>query len=500
MGLASDSNGELFILAGEGTYSGQRNVYKVPLPTYDAPLPQSKALFINVYDGDILIGSDDASHPNPLEGEMILCSPIGSPLFPCSMQLQGKIVGWKVMMTCNGGMGCEDVTFQSLNLNCDTSVDGKDSPTFEISSGARFVVLDSSVSGCSSKVTGGLVRAFDAASLFFERSTVSGSSSLKDGGAVALYGSSLHIINSVFEHCKSGASGGSIWSRSFNSLPRLPIYSSISIVGSSFNNNAALLDGGATYFSEGTLTLESSSFESNSASGTAGGGAICVSNVKAQIVFDVEQVPGESVENNTAKAGGGGVLLWLGNSPLVDVVCAPGFQGAWSSCLPCAKGTFKQSSGTELCVDCRAGTYGAETGATTCTQCGVGKFLAVTGAQSLEACEACLQDMTSPSGSGTLNMCVPTRGFDLARGVVAAERGLANHSVACPAGAYKSSSGTETCAVCNQGTYSSYPGSTFCMPCPVYTSEYDLTHTIYHAQYTYVCMLYKMYQCMYECM
>ena len=473
MGLISDDNGELFIIAGEGTSSGQLDIYKVPMLRSDTPLPMSKAQFIDVYDGDIVIASDDASNPNPLAGAMILCSPFGSPLFPCSLHMQGTIVGWNITMLCDGKMGCVDITLSFLSLACVERA--KDSPTFEISAGAKFTALESQVSGCSSTVSGGLIRASDRAVLVFELATVKHSQSLSDGGAIAMYGSTLRIARSVFTECESSGSGGSIWSRSYNALPLPPVYSLIAIVGSTFIRNKASQNGGALFATDGVLTVESSSFTSNSASGTEGGGAICLSNVDAQVVFDVDHLPGNSVKDNKALSGGGGVLKWLETQPSIDVVCAPGHAGSWNSmCQQCGNGTFKESSGSELCADCHAGSYAQEAGASSCTPCVEGKYLSKTGAKSSDECIACPLDKTSASGSASLKDCIPTRGFEL----ILTQQGVGSDSVACSLGSYKTSLGNETCAACPSGTFSDAPGSTYCKPCPPGKTSYPGTMSV----------------------
>lgn len=85
------------------------------------------------------------------------------------------------------------------------------------------------------------------------------------GGAIASEGG-LYIYNTSFEKCTSLFEGGAIWAGRF---------SNTSIWNSNFSYNSAEGDGGAIY-SDGTLYVENSYFEGNTATSDSniGGSAI----------------------------------------------------------------------------------------------------------------------------------------------------------------------------------------------------------------------------------
>merc|ERR1719183_1780661 len=61
-------------------------------------------------------------------------------------------------------------------------------------------------------------------------------------------------------------------------------------------------------------------------------------------------------------------------STAVRVECPPGFWGTNGECKPCAKGTYRPASGTNVtgCLECPADTYQDQSGASDCIDCGVG--------------------------------------------------------------------------------------------------------------------------------
>ena len=170
------------------------------------------------------------------------------------------------MLACDGRQGCEEITLDDVELVCDEN-EPKPDPTFEVSGGASFSVLDSVITGCSSSSSGGFVRAFDNSLVTIEASTIHASQSSEGGGAIALYGSTLNIFSSLFSHCRSLGSGGAIWADIFSALPSPAISSSIFILDSTFSHCASSLDGGAMFARMGALILEFCTFNSNVAQG-----------------------------------------------------------------------------------------------------------------------------------------------------------------------------------------------------------------------------------------
>lgn len=183
------AQGELYIIGGEGSSDGFRDLFKVPLPLDEAPIPTFRYDFLQLYDEDTMIGTDGPGKPSNatgLTGKIQMCYPTNSPVYPCTMKLTGKAWWWRTMLACDGKKGCEQVILDSLTLTCDEAA-AKDHPTFEISGGAVISVSDSYISGCSSKASGGLIRAFDNAGVTIQASTIY-ASEVGSIATVAFYG------------------------------------------------------------------------------------------------------------------------------------------------------------------------------------------------------------------------------------------------------------------------------------------------------------------------
>jgi hypothetical protein len=344
MGLFSDDDGQLYILGGEGASDGFRDLFKVPLPLDDAHIPARRSEFLQIYDEDTLIGRDTPAksfNSTVLTGKISLCYPSASPVYPCTMRMKGSASGWRVMLACDGKKGCEHITLDTIDLVCDEKT-VKDHPTFEVSGGASISVSDSYISGCSSKASGGFIRAFDNAVVTINSSTIHASESAESGGALAVYGSTLNVSSSFFSECRSlGGSGGTIWADVFNSLPLPPRLSSLSITDSTFSHCSSSLNGGALFSSNGALSMTHSSFDNNSALGIVGGGGICINEVDAAITFDTEDTIGEAARNNSAPTGGGFVIVWTGSkTPSI------------SACETCVA-----SKSALLCFSCDEGSW-----------------------------------------------------------------------------------------------------------------------------------------------
>ena len=443
-------------LCAESGSAGEHDLYKVPLPLYEAELPQTRFGFNEIFDEDTIVSTD--STYNGLTGRIHLCYPRDFPIFPCTLRLMGRLTGWKAMFSCDRRQGCQEISFESLYLECKGLPKDKAFSTVEVSSGSTLRILNSYVTGCSSASSGGLARAFDYSHIVVNGSTIRNSTSASDGGAIALFGSTLAVISSTFGHCASRGSGGAIWSGSFHSLPLPSIESTISVVGSSFATCFSSSNGGAAYISNGKLTLEHTTFFDNMADGKEGGGALYIQDVDAAVLFEVEEAPGSSVQHNVATNGGGGFLLWLGNQPSVDVHCAIGFQGSWNHCAECPIGQFKNASGTHPCAQCEPGSFVEQTGQSSCVSCPVGTVSSVTGANSSASCRPCpFRDSTSRAGSNTLADCVCDAGYTT---------DPVGGCLACDPGSYKSSAGTHLCSPCPAGTFASSQGALFCQSCP----------------------------------
>ena len=202
------------------------------------------------------------------------------------------------------------------------------------------------------------------------------------------------------------------------------------------------------------------------------------------------------------------------------VGCAAGYAYAGNSqCVPCAAGTYQSIAGvtaTASCSTCTTGTYADATGASACIACSAGWMSPLGGAS---ACVPCLAGtFTNASGASACAAC-PVGAYASAGATVCAAcppetpvggvTCVAPIGPSCPGGFF-ASSGTATCGVCPEGTYcpagnSSAPflcppgtppaprlstSAAACkagapgawravagdpVPCPAYTSTYNLT-------------------------
>jgi len=250
------------------------------------------------------------------------------------------------------------------------------------------------------------------------------------------------MSSSVLVGCEAlRGSGGAIWADAFHSLPLPSTSSSISLSSSRFSDCKSALNGGALFMSGGTLKLGTSTFDNNFAGGVVGGGGLCLNDVDADMygpctllliciivqqmysislltrslpcrLFDIEDVSGQVARNNSAPHGGGGVIMWSGRTPRIAVLCAAGYEGAWSSCEPCEIGKYKNSTGTYSCLACEAGSFAVDTAQSSCAKCGIGKYSNNTGATSSSVCFNCPRDTsTLVTGAPSSGYCVCEPGF-----------------------------------------------------------------------------------------
>jgi len=139
-----------------------------------------------------------------------------------------------------------------------------------------------------------------------------------------------------------------------------------------------------------------------------------------------------------------------------------------SQCTSCPAG--KTSDGlaattVDVCYSsapttCPTGQYVPDLSATSCVACDAGKYKNTTGT---EVCTACPASSTSPSGSAFDTSCTCNAGHTGPNG---------GPCTACVAGTYKTSAGSHPCSNCVAYTYSTTIGATQegqCVACPVNT-------------------------------
>jgi hypothetical protein len=158
--------------------------------------------------------------------------------------------------------------------------------------------------------------------------------------------------------------------------------------------------------------------------------------------------------------------------------CKPGYAHAAGSytCRICDQGTWNSQLGRSACSNCSVGLYSLNYGATgneTCLPCVLGQWSPEGSAN----CNLCPVNSRAPVSSGLLSSCVCDAGYTGANGATC---------TACPAGQYKTVTGSSACIVCAvgkasstvgasaesvcidcaAGTYASAAGASACVPCP----------------------------------
>jgi len=148
-----------------------------------------------------------------------------------------------------------------------------------------------------------------------------------------------------------------------------------------------------------------------------------------------------------------------GSSATTGCKCNAGYTGPdGGTCVACVAGTFKASNGSDACTQCAAGKYSAATGATSdsCADCARDTYSSADSTQ----CEACPSDTVSAALSSKETDCKCNAGYTGPDG---------GTCVACVAGTFKASNGSDACTQCAAGKYSAENGEiskTTCTDCP----------------------------------
>ena len=165
-----------------------------------------------------------------------------------------------------------------------------------------------------------------------------------------------------------------------------------------------------------------------------------------------------------------------GSDDVTDCLCAPGSTGAdGGPCAYCAAGTFKDSAGSEACVDCSQHNAGGGEGASRrrrllsvyaplAVHSNSVYYSAVVGSTSFSNCQTCpahsrISGNLDGSSGTSVTDCQCFEGFTLIEG----------SCVACEAGHYKSTTGSDPCLECEEGKYNALLAATTslqCLDCP----------------------------------
>uniref|UniRef100_A0A7S0MMZ5 Tyrosine-protein kinase ephrin type A/B receptor-like domain-containing protein n=1 Tax=Cryptomonas curvata TaxID=233186 RepID=A0A7S0MMZ5_9CRYP len=447
--------------------------------------------FINLYDWDRVVLNPDVE--NILQASLFLC--LGP--FPCVFSLLGvgteeaslQRVG-NGSLICLKSSGCLGLYISKVRILCVGGSTGSPAlatrTPLEIE-GALLKLENSTVLGCFSQTDGGSIRAYGGAIVQIESSIFQDCKSQDRGGAISAVGAILNITATRFVNCSTlGNGGGAISANSYVCYGSEQVFNTVvNIAGSIFEGCSSRGSGGAVMVTSslasisvsaslfiscrskrqggavasidgGTAKLMDSIFIYNSAGGH-GGGAVYAEN--AQLILH-----GVSAHGNTAEAGGGGVLYWLGQVPPTVIswcgqgsypdtasVCNP--TSCSAPCLPCQEGTYLPGSGAESqgsCLPCEAGSYSSLLGSTHCFKCNAGFFSTTQGASHPSVCAAC--ELGTYMGLPAATTCI-----------------------FCEAGTYSSEMGSSTCLLCPPGTYLTSPGATLqdaCMECPAGSFSY----------------------------
>ena len=159
--------------------------------------------------------------------------------------------------------------------------------------------------------------------------------------------------------------------------------------------------------------------------------------------------------------------------------CDAGYTGEHEACSACAAGTYKSGSGSGECAPCEAGKFSEGPAAISCAEC-PSKSHSVPGSSececdpgfegSHESCVACTAGKFKPSaGSEGCTDCVPGKFSDTEAAVGCDECAANTDSLAgstdCFCNAGYAGAGSDTCVACSQGTYKQSTGSGACQAC-----------------------------------
>jgi len=152
--------------------------------------------------------------------------------------------------------------------------------------------------------------------------------------------------------------------------------------------------------------------------------------------------------------------------------CPTGQYLSDESCVACAAGTYKATTGTEECIACPVNTFSpaassscpCNTGYTgpdggTCTACEIGKYKSTVGTGS---CNTCSRSTTLQIGSTSVNDCVCVDGK--------AKPSAGEECADCPQGKFKSTAGNYPCSTCEVGKWMAGSGYSSCNTCAAYAT------------------------------
>ena len=459
--LRGSVNDCLAVTLHTGTFGDLLSVY---FPN-SIPWPVSAAYFLDIYDWDTILLHGTASISIGID----LCSGI----FPCALNVRGlgpastlSIVGGSV--SCLVTNGCSTVRLGSLSITCSSAVAAES--VFRMQ-GSSLVIQNSTVSGCSSVADGGFAFAYGMASVQISSCIFEDMHTTASGGVVKAAGSLVMIQESNFINCSAVGGGGVLWAAAYictgsSDALQTEVHidrSNFIFCSSSDSGGSILITSEASISNDVVLHLQSTTFQHCSAALYGGaihctgplskinlfapeflgcyamsGGAVSIQDVSQAAILlsifkgnsaggmgggaiyarDSDTVfVGLSCADNSAPAGGGGVILWdSAEPPLLAEWCLEGSYSSQNSndqepsCTTCAEGTYQSGQGLvgdESCVPCPAGYYSAIVGTSQCSTCQAGKYWTGTGAKDSGLCRQCEIGTFSLSSATSCASCMP---------------------------------------------------------------------------------------------
>jgi len=161
------------------------------------------------YDWDVVTLSDNVTVR--ASNALNLCTAN----FPCALKLWGGVYSemelfGDVQLACLSSAGCSSIYIHSVVFKCIST--NRSALKIE---GSLLGMFNASFVGCSANTDGGVIQAYALAEVVIESCNFTNVFSGGFGGAVASYGSSLYISNSVLHNCTSLRGGGAVWSSAF---------------------------------------------------------------------------------------------------------------------------------------------------------------------------------------------------------------------------------------------------------------------------------------------
>ena len=161
---------------------------------------------LHAFDWDTLV-LEGSQGPWLLGQQIRLCEGI----LPCRLSIEGRGSTWLRgdggSISCWSSRGCTGVSVRSVRLVCNGSA--SPGPVFDVQQSA-ITIRDATVSRCSSRSDGGVVRSYGGSSVLVEHSRFEDLYTSGSGAAISAVGGEVNIAGAVFVNCSAREGGGAI--------------------------------------------------------------------------------------------------------------------------------------------------------------------------------------------------------------------------------------------------------------------------------------------------